>query len=201
MIFFIEYDTVIEKRWLDMKKAIFSKIDLTDASHEISKEFNKCIIDLIYIDDIQNLRNWTQHCQTTRYQHSINVAYYSFLMAKKLGLDAYSCARAGLLHDLYFYDWKQKESRPCKQRHSSLHPQLALENAKKHCDVNLIMEDAILHHMWPMTLRPPKTKEGWLIQAVDKYCAVLEIVLQGSRRVRYSKTVVSFLALFTIFYK
>ena len=55
------------------------------------------------------------------------------------------------------------------------------------------LEDAIVHHMWPMTLHMPKTKEGWLLQAVDKYCALSEIILQGSRKVRYSRAAVSFL--------
>lgn len=44
---------------------------------------------------------------TSRFQHSLNVSYYSFIICRKFGLDAYSAARAGLLHDLYYYDWKQ----------------------------------------------------------------------------------------------
>lgn len=169
-----------------MKQAIRSTIDLTDLENEIAKEFHHAIYDLLLLDDVQMLRQWTQHLQTTRFQHSINVAYYSFLIARKFNLDAKSCARAGMLHDFYFYDWKQKETRPSSQRHSALHPKLALENAKKYCDVNMIMEDAILHHMWPMTLHPPKTKEGWIIQGVDKYCAILEILSQCSKKIKYS---------------
>ena len=179
-----------------MKKAIFSRIDLKNADSLIAKEFISCIHDLIDKEDVQNLKDYTQHFQTTRFQHSLNVSYYAFLAAKKLHLDAYSTARAGLLHDLYFYDWRN-EDRP-EGRHCSLHPQLALLNARKNCEVNHIMEDAIVHHMWPMTLEMPKTKEGWLIQAVDKYCAVSEILLQSGRKVRYSQTVVSLLAMVSI---
>ena len=54
-----------------------------------------------------------------------------FLLARKFHLDAYSTARAGLLHDLYFYDWREKDTRPMEGRHCSIHPQIALENAKK----------------------------------------------------------------------
>lgn len=103
----------------------------------------------------------------------------------------------GLLHDLYHYDWRNldKEERPIEGRHCAVHPQIALENARKATSVNTIIEDAIVHHMWPMTLHCPKTKEGWVLQAVDKYCAISEILLQGGRRVRYSRLAISLAAL------
>ena len=91
-------------------------------------------------------------------------------------------------------------SNPCGQmcirdRHCAVHPQIALENARKATSVNAIIEDAIVHHMWPMTLHCPKTKEGWVLQAVDKYCAMSEILLQGGRKVRYSRLAISLAAL------
>lgn len=178
-----------------MQKAIFSRINLVEDADSIhAKTYLEYTQDLLACEDVQELKNWSQHLHTSRFQHSLNVSYYSFLIAKRFGLDARSIARAGLLHDLYFYDWRVKENRPKKERHCSLHPQLALENAKKNCEVNAVMEDAILHHMWPMTIRMPKTKEGWILQAVDKYCALSEILLQGSRKLRYSKAVLSCLA-------
>lgn len=176
-----------------MQKAIFSKTDLTNTDCSLAKEYINCISDLLHIDDVQKLKNYSQHMNTTRFQHSVNVSYYTFLIARKLHLDAHSAARAGLLHDFYFYDWRdvEKSNRPIEGRHCKVHPQIALENARKATSVNFIIEDAILHHMWPMTIRMPKTKEGWLLQAVDKYCAVSEILLQGSHKLRYSQTVIS----------
>lgn len=181
-----------------MQKAIFSRIDLTNDTCLLAKEFITCIKDLIQVEDVQELKSFSQHMDTSRFQHSLNVSYYSFLLAQKLHLDAYSVARAGLLHDLYFYDWREKENRPMAGRHCAIHPQIALENARKACAMNPIIEDAIVHHMWPMTLSMPKTKEGWLLQAVDKYCAVSEILLQGSRKVRYSRASVSLMAIFSL---
>lgn len=181
-----------------MEKAIFSRIDLTNEDNDIASEYLDCIKDLINIDDVQDLREFYQHMKTSRYQHSLNVSYYTFLLARKFGLDAYSAARGGLLHDLYFYDWREKDTRPMEGRHCAIHPQIALDNARKACQVNTIIEDCIVHHMWPMTLHCPKTREGWLLQAVDKYCAMSEIMLQGGRRLKASQVAIYFMAMISI---
>ena len=181
-----------------MEKAIFSRVDLSDADNSIANEFLSCISDLIHIDDVQELRDFYQHMKTSRYQHSLNVSYYTFLLARKFHLDAYSAARAGLLHDLYFYDWREKDTRPIEGRHCAVHPQIALDNAKKACEVNRVIEDCIVHHMWPMTLHCPKTKEGWILQAVDKYCALSEILLQGGRRIKATQAAVYVMAFISI---
>ena len=162
-----------------MQKAIFSRIDLNNADNDLAEEYLGCISDLLHLDGVQDLKAFTQHMNTSRFQHSLNVSYYTFLIARRFHLDSCSAARAGLLHDLYHYDWRNldKEDRPIEGRHCAVHPQIALENARKATSVNAIIEDAIVHHMWPMTLRCPKTKEGWILQAVDKYCAISEILL------------------------
>ena len=38
----------------------------------------------------------------TRYDHSLRVSYYSYVLAKKIGLDYVLVSRAGLLHDFFF---------------------------------------------------------------------------------------------------
>lgn len=181
-----------------MQKAIFSKIDLNSEDSIIANEYLDCIKDLLNIDDVQGLHEFSQHMKTSRFQHSLNVSYYTFLIARKFHYDAYSAARAGLLHDLYLYDRHEKGTQPMEGRHCAVHPQVALENARKATSVNVIIEDAILHHMWPMTFHTPKTKEGWILQAVDKYCAISEVLLQGGRKVRYCRATLSFLALMSI---
>ena len=145
-----------------MQKAIFSRIDLNNADNDLAQEYLSCIRDLLHLHDVQDLKAFTQHMNTSRFQHSLNVSYYTFLIARRFHLDSCSAARAGLLHDLYHYDWRNldKEERPIEGRHCAVHPQIALENARKATFVNTIIEDAIVHHMWPMTLRCPKTKEA-----------------------------------------
>lgn len=183
----------------EMQKAIFSRVDLNNEESQLANEFINSIKDIINVKDVQDLKEYAQHFNTSRFQHSLNVSYYTFLLARKFNLDAHSAARAGLLHDLYLYDWRKKDERPMEGRHSVIHPQVALENAKNLVEVNEIMEDAILHHMWPMSFKMPKTKEGWLLQAVDKYCAVSEMALQSGRKLRpaqvsmYLVTMLSFI--------
>ena len=46
---------------------------------------------------------------------------------------------------------------------------------EKEQKLNEIEKDMILHHMWPVTIIPPKTKEGFLLTLIDKYCAMIEI--------------------------
>lgn len=173
-----------------MQKAIFSRFTFGDQDNETVQEFLDCVSDLLEIDSVKQLDHYYQHLNTTRLQHCINVSYYTFLMCRKLHLDYVSGARAGLLHDFYFYDWKKQEQ-PCDGRHSCVHPRIALETAKGITEVNAIMEDAIVHHMWPMSFQMPKHREGWVLQGIDKYCAMTEILLQSGRAMKFSKLAAS----------
>ena len=119
---------------------------------------------------------------TTRFQHSLNVSYYHYQLCKKFGLDAESGARAGLLHDLYFYDTKAYTHSKPAVRHSKHHPEQALQNAEKILVLNEKERDMIRNHMFPMTLALPHYKETFLITLVDKYCAVIEFVLPQPER-------------------
>lgn len=181
-----------------MQKAIFSRFTFNDEDNTLVQEYLDCVKDLLDIETVQQLNSCHQHFNTTRFQHCINVSYYTFLLCRKCNWDYVSGARAGLLHDLYFYDWKKKEQ-PYEGRHSCVHPQVALETAKEVTTVNNIMEDAILHHMWPMSLHMPKYKESWALQAVDKYCAITEIALQSGRALKPSRLAVYGMALLSVF--
>lgn len=177
-----------------MEKAIYSKVNLKTNEQDIAKEYVDTIYDIVDEVEVQKLKEYTQHMKTSRFQHSLNVSYYSFLLARKLGCDQRSAARAGLLHDLYYYDWKTNDERPMEGNHAKVHPQVALENAQLLTEINDVEADAIVHHMWPLTSRP-HTKEGWIIQAMDKYCALLEIFSQLSNRASYSKHLNTYLML------
>ena len=60
------------------------------------------------------------------------------------------------------------------EMHAFTHPQTALENASKVCDLNKKEKDIILNHMWPVTFyRLPKCREAYIITLVDKYSALL----------------------------
>ncbi|MBR1593082.1 MAG: HD domain-containing protein [Ruminococcus sp.] len=151
-------------------KAICSKKELVLSSYYL------CIADIIEQPQLDRLKDITHHIHTTRYQHCVNVSYYSYLICRKFRLDARSAARAGLLHDLFYYD--RKEYNACRQKgqpkHSLMHARLALKNASKLTDINSLERDMIENHMWPMTRPLPKYKETYIITVIDKYCAVLE---------------------------
>lgn len=158
-----------------MERAIGSKIDLLALEHMLAVEFRDCVDDILYNDKVQKLDDYEQHCHTSRLQHSVNVAYYSFLICKFFDWDYRSAARAGLMHDLFYYDWRVTKL-PKHNSHPGWHPRVALDNAKKICDLNKIEEDAIVKHMWPMTLVPPKYKESFVVTLADKTCATFEAI-------------------------
>ena len=158
-----------------MEKAIGSKVNLKNLDDTLAIEFMSCISDIYYNEKIQKLNKYEQHCHTSRLQHSINVAYYSFIICKFLGWDFRSAARAGLMHDMFYYDWRTKNTAR-KRNHAAWHPRVAYDNARKITNVNDIEKDAIIKHMWPCTFALPKYKESYVVTFVDKTCAVFEAV-------------------------
>ena len=145
-------------------------------------EYYALIADLLELEEIQQLKQFRHHIMTTRFQHCLNVSYYNYKLCKSLKLDAKSAARAGLLHDLYFYDTKAYTHSKPAVRHSKHHPELALRNAEKLLKLNEKERDMIQNHMFPMTFALPRYAETYLITLVDKYCAVIEFLLPQPKR-------------------
>lgn len=137
------------------------------------EEFNMIIYDLANHPTVQKMKLYRQHYDTNCFDHCYNVAFYSYLICKKLNLDYISVSRAGMLHDLFLYDWRKKQPEH-KGFHGFRHPRIALNNASKLFDLNEKEKDIILKHMWPITIIPPKYIEGYIITLTDKYCALEE---------------------------
>lgn len=72
--------------------------------------FRACIADLIDTPSVQAMRNVSQHVDINCLEHCVFVAYVSFLICRRMGWDFRAAARGGLLHDLFLYDWHQKEA-------------------------------------------------------------------------------------------
>lgn len=137
------------------------------------KEFENIIHDIAINSTVQEMKNFRQHCSVSCYEHCRNVAFYSYIICKKLDLDYVSSARAGMLHDLFLYDWRYKiDGR--KGLHAFRHPRIALNNSLKLFALNNKEKDIILKHMWPCTIVPPRYTESYIITFVDKYCAIKE---------------------------
>lgn len=137
------------------------------------EEFNMIIYDLANHPTVQKMKLYRQHYDTNCFDHCYNVAFYSYLICKKLNLDYISVSRAGMLHDLFLYDWRKKQPEH-KRFHGFRHPRIDLNNASKLFDLNEKEKDIILKHMWPITIIPPKYIEGYIITLTDKYCALEE---------------------------
>lgn len=133
---------------------------------------------------LEEIGQYPQHGSTTRLVHSMAVAYYSYRLAKSTRLSFHweELVRGALLHDYFFYDAQDGDS--AHKWHWTRHPGIAAENAKKEVTLTPIEEDTIRSHMFPLTVKPPKYREGVVVSLVDKACSVYEFF---SRRTPYPK--------------
>lgn len=138
------------------------------------EEFYSYIQDIVHHPVVVRMKKYSHHGTTSCYQHSLNVSYYNYRLCKALGLDAKSAARAGILHDLFLYDWHMHARQTGKHFHGLTHPWEALHNARKYFPVNDLEREMILKHMWPLTVVPPSNRESWIICLTDKYCMSCE---------------------------
>ena len=149
------------------------------------KEFKKIIKDITENSSVVSLKQHVQHMKGSRYKHCYEVAFYTYVISKKLGLDYISATRGAMLHDFYFYDWRNKGVEGQKRFHAYRHPRIALNNATENFDLNEVEKDIILKHMWPLTVPLPRFSESYIVTMVDKYCAVKEFF----RYLKYKKTI------------
>lgn len=136
------------------------------------EEFLSCVADLLEKEEVQKLKHITHHYYSTRLDHSLAVAYTSFCIARKRGLNTRAIARAGLLHDLFYHDWRTTKF--AEGSHAYMHPRIACANAEKLTDLSDLEKDIIIKHMWGATVALPKYKESFIVTMVDKYCACNE---------------------------
>ena len=127
-----------------------------------------------YYEDkhIKTLENIPHHKSSNRLEHSLNVSYRAYKIAKKYNLNYESVAKAGLLHDMYF---NRINDMKCAEDKIKLltndHPKAAVDNAKKYFDISKLEEDIILTHMWPISKYVPKYKESFIVGLADKICS------------------------------
>ncbi|HEX3040255.1 MAG TPA: HD domain-containing protein [Caproiciproducens sp.] len=143
-------------------------------SKEEAQFFQNCASELLKCGDVQLMSNFIQHANVSTLEHSVSVAYYSYLACRKLNLDVdyRNMIRGALLHDFFLYDWHLKSDR--KGLHGFTHPKTALENAEEHFSLNDMERDIIIKHMWPLTLTPPKYREALIVSLSDKFCSLIE---------------------------
>lgn len=137
-------------------------------------EFINIIHDIVNNSTVQGMKKFRHHYNSTCFDHCLEVSYISYKICKKLNLDYKSAARAGLLHDLFLYDWRHsKKQLNLEGYHAFVHPKIALKNSLALFDLNKKEQDIILKHMWPVTFfRFPRYIESFIITFIDKYSAL-----------------------------
>jgi len=143
-------------------------------------QFRCCISDLLDTEVVKEMSSFIQHGNTTTLEHCILVSYLSFRICKLTGLNYYAAARGALLHDLYLYDWHDlkidiKNFREILKLHGFTHPKKALDNANSHFELSVMEMDIIHRHMFPLTPIPPSYLEGFVVCAMDKVAALMEM--------------------------
>lgn len=146
------------------------------------EEYAELVQDLLESPEVLRLDWCSHHYGVSRMRHSINVSYYSFVICKKLGLDYRAVARAGLLHDLFHYECREK--RFGMFRHAAIHPKLALRNAERLTKLSAMEKDIIAKHMWLCGTAIPKYRESYVVSLVDKYSAVYEALYGVLKKLR-----------------
>jgi uncharacterized protein len=147
---------------------------LTLDNHE--SEFINIASKLLEHSVVQRLAEFKHHSGKNRLDHSVEVAWHSFLLAKKMSLDCDVIVRGALLHDLFFYDWLREG-----WLNGFRHPGISLKNAREITVLSKKEEDIIIKHMWPLTVIPPIYSESWIVCFIDTYCSIRDYVKRENR--------------------
>lgn len=152
-------------------------------------EFNEILSDILSNETVKQMHNYIQHGEISCYTHCYYVAYYTYLICKKLKLDYKSAVRGAMLHDLFLYDWHTTSPADINEKgvHAWAHQRIALKNASKIFTLNDTEKDIIRNHMWPVTLKFPKTKEAFIVSCMDKYSATAETFMNCRNRITNSR--------------
>lgn len=151
------------------------------------RKYMNCVYDIMDNPNFQKMNEFIQHGTTTTLEHCISVSYVSYKICRVLNLDYVSAARGGLLHDLFLYDWHTHAKLTGNHFHGFTHPRVALHNAEKYFDLNDTEKDIIVKHMWPLTIIPPKSMEGFVVMYADKYCGFVETVNRIKNNILFEK--------------
>ncbi|MBB5888628.1 HAD family hydrolase [Lactovum miscens] len=135
--------------------------------------------EFLELPELKKLDMIEHHHISTRLQHCLRVSYQSYTLTKRWGWKSYETARAGLFHDLFYYDWRETKF---AKSHAYVHPRIAYRNAKKLTEISPLEKDIIIKHMWGATLAPPRYKESFVVTFVDDFISVRE--WRYSRRIK-----------------
>lgn len=134
-------------------------------------EFEAITKDILNHEKFCSLKEELHH-GISRYHHCVRVAKCTYFITKKLNLDYERATRAALLHD-FFSSTDVEDLTSCKA--FTVHPEIALKNARQYFDLDLKQENIISSHMFPACKAKPKCLEAWVTSCADKGVAFYEI--------------------------
>lgn len=154
---------------------------------ENSKDFDLVLEDILKNKQVNKMKDYIQHYDISCFDHCYDVAKVTYNACLFLHLDYVEATRAAMLHDMFLYDWRVK-SYSRKGWHGFRHPSISLSKAEKEFDLSEKEKDIILKHMWPLTIIPPKSIEGFIVTLADKYITLKEAFLhyEESHLLRHS---------------
>ena len=152
---------------------------LTQVIKMLDKEFLEIVQPILDLEEFNNTK-FQRHHGITRYDHSMNVAYITYVVTKNLKLNYKEATFAALIHD--FFNDEVKDENGYKRLVD--HPKHALKNAMRYFKLTDLQKDIIAKHMFPVTLTPPKYKESILVSLIDKYSSINERVYSSLRDVK-----------------
>ena len=85
---------------MPISKATASRIDIKQSECVAAVEYRSLIEQLLQTPEFRSLAAYRHH-KMNRQQHSFNVSWYAFRLARFCRWDAAAVARSGLLHDLF----------------------------------------------------------------------------------------------------
>lgn len=149
--------------------------------------------DILMSDEFQKRKLFMHHHNLSVWDHSILVSFNAFVAASYFNADKRICAIAGLLHDFYDQAWiDTPEIRkldngshaqnlgkkvPLFKMHGFTHGPAAAKNYVKYFPEleDKRITNSIERHMFPLTIKPPKYKEGFIVTLVDKLNSCKEL--------------------------
>lgn len=167
-------------------------LDELEDNEEYKELLKKHAGDILSSEKFLVLKTFIQHGNVTVFEHSIHVALCAIKLNRKLGINARErqMVRGALLHDYFLYDWHDGEApgNIHPKLHGFYHPGIALKNATRDFALSEREKEIIRKHMWPLTVKPPRCREAWVVCMADKYASTLETLKlkKGKIRVNYA---------------
>ncbi len=192
-----EEEKEIIKRFLDVKGYDPNAFDPDFLNElEADKEYQHVLTeygaDILGSENYLKLKSFIQHGNVTVFEHSIHVSVCAIKLNRKMCVVGREreIVRGALLHDYFLYDWHDGEApgNIHPKLHGFYHPGIALRNATRDFALSEREKEIIRKHMWPLTVKPPRCREAWIVCMADKYASTLETLKlkKGKIRVNYA---------------